>query len=43
MSTQSFKSPSGPFQVHFYQNLKTGAVHYGDDFKAVFNHGGNWP
>ena len=43
MSTQSFKSPSGSFQVHFYQNLRTGAVHYGDDFKAVFNHGGAWP
>ncbi len=42
MSTQSFKSPSGSFQVHFYKNLKTGAVHYADDFKAVFNHGGNW-
>ena len=43
MSTQSFKSPSGQFQVHFYKNSKTGAVHYGDDFKAVFNHGGDWP
>ena len=43
MTTQTFKSPSGPFQVHFYQNLKTGLVHYADDFKAVFNHNGVWP
>jgi len=42
MTTQTFKSPSGPFQVHFYQNLKTGALHYADDFKAVFNHNGSW-
>ncbi|KAF5032454.1 hypothetical protein DSECCO2_617100 [anaerobic digester metagenome] len=26
MTTQTFKSPSGDFQVHFYQNLKTWAV-----------------
>ena len=26
MSTQTFKSPSGDFQVHFYQNIKTGQV-----------------
>ena len=26
MSTQTFKSPSGDFQVHFYKNLKTGEV-----------------
>ncbi|QIB70557.1 hypothetical protein Ami103574_15205 [Aminipila butyrica] len=24
MSTKTFKSPSGSFQVHFYQNVKTG-------------------
>ncbi|WP_323004681.1 DUF637 domain-containing protein [Denitromonas sp.] len=43
MTSQTFKSPSGPFQVHFYQNLKTGATHFADDFKAVFNHNGAWP
>ena len=40
MSTQSIKSPSGGFKVHSYQNLKTGGVHYGDDFKSVLNHQG---
>lgn len=29
-------SPSGDFQVHFYQNKVTGAVDYGYDYKAVF-------
>jgi hypothetical protein len=43
MTTQTFKSPSGPFQAHFYQNVKTGATHFADDFKAVFNHNGVWP
>ncbi len=36
-TTQTFSSPSGPFQVHFYMNSSTGAVHYLDDFKVVFN------
>ena len=36
-TTPSFNSPSGPFQVHFYMNPATGAVHYLDDFKVVFN------
>ncbi len=26
MTTETFKSPSGDFQVHFYQNLETGEV-----------------
>lgn len=26
MTTQTFKRPNGNFQVHFYQNLKTGEV-----------------
>ncbi|QIB70560.1 RHS repeat-associated core domain-containing protein [Aminipila butyrica] len=26
MSTRTFKSPSGSFQVHFYQNVKTGQI-----------------
>lgn len=43
MTTQTFNSPSGPFQVHFYQNLNTGATHFSDDFKAVFKHNGVWP
>ena len=38
-TTPSFESPSGPFQVHFYYNSVTGAVHYGIDYKAVFNNG----
>jgi Salmonella virulence plasmid 65kDa B protein len=36
-STQTFRSPSGPFQVHFYMNPSTGEVFYGVDFKAIFN------
>jgi len=36
-TTPAFNSPSGPFQVHFYMNSSTGAVHYLDDFKVVFN------
>ncbi len=35
-TTQSFQSPSGPFQVHFYRNSVTGAVNYGYDYKVVF-------
>ncbi|WP_284431725.1 RHS repeat-associated core domain-containing protein, partial [Acidovorax sp. SUPP950] len=42
MTTQSYNSPSGPFQVHFYQNLKTGALYFSDDFKVIFNHNGGW-
>lgn len=37
-STQTFKSPAGDFQVHFYYNSATGAVNYGLDYKAVFVH-----
>ena len=36
-TTQSFQSPSGPFQVHFYRNSVTGAVNYANDYKVVFN------
>lgn len=36
-TTQSFRSPSGPFQVHYYRNLVTGAVNYTYDYKVVFN------
>ena len=38
-TTQTFKSPSGSFQVHFYVNSKTGALNYTIDYKAVFNAG----
>ena len=36
-STQTFQSPSGPFQVHFYMNPSTGKTFYGLDFKAIVN------
>jgi len=36
-STRSFNSPSGLFQVHFYQNPTTGVIWNGLDYKAVFN------
>jgi hypothetical protein len=38
-STETLQSPSGPFQVHFYRNVRTGAVNYTIDYKAVFNQG----
>ncbi|TCO40936.1 hypothetical protein EV646_11627 [Kribbella antiqua] len=36
-STQSYRSPSGPFQVHFYYNESTGRVNYDIDYKTKFN------
>jgi len=36
-STDTFQSPFGDFQVHFYQNPSTGEIYYGMDYKAVFN------
>jgi hypothetical protein len=39
-TTDTFRSPSGPFQVHFYYNPITGAANYAFDFKAVFNNQG---
>jgi len=36
-STSTFDSPSGPFQVHFYQNPTTGQIWTGLDYKTVFN------
>jgi YD repeat-containing protein len=36
-TTQTFQSPSGDFQAHFYKNPSTGEVFYGLDYKAVFN------
>lgn len=38
-STETHQSPSGDFQVHFYQNLKTGIVNYTFDYKVEFNGG----
>jgi len=39
-TTQTFKSPSGPSQVHSYYNSTTGNVFYGLDYKTVFVGGG---
>ena len=36
-STQTFQSPAGDFQVHFYKHPVTGEVFYGADYKAKFN------
>jgi RHS repeat-associated protein len=36
-STQTYQSPSGDFQTHYYMNSNTGDVYYGSDYKAVFN------
>jgi hypothetical protein len=36
-STQTFQSPSGPFQVHFYMNPSTNETFLGLDYKAIFN------
>ncbi|WP_228553566.1 hypothetical protein, partial [Pseudoalteromonas sp. PPB1] len=36
-STETFQSPSGNFQTHFYKNSKTGEVFYSKDYKVIFN------
>jgi hypothetical protein len=36
-TSQTFQSPSGPFQVHYYFNPATGRVNYNQDYKVVFN------
>lgn len=36
-TSQTFHSPSGPFQVHYYFNPATGRVNYDFDYKVVFN------
>lgn len=36
-ATETFASPSGPFQVHVYMNPGSGATFFGIDYKAVFN------
>src|SRR5579863_1583035 len=38
--TQTFNSPSGPFQVHFYMN-PTMQIFYGLDYKTMFLNMGN--
>ncbi|WP_206606024.1 hypothetical protein [Steroidobacter cummioxidans] len=38
-TTETFKSPAGPFQVHFYMNPATREVFYGLDYKVIFNSG----
>jgi hypothetical protein len=36
-TTETFQSPSGNFQVHFYMNPTTKEVFYGADYKTIFN------
>lgn len=36
-TTETFRSPSGNFQVHFYMNPTTREVFYGLDYKTIFN------
>jgi RHS repeat-associated protein len=36
-ATETFASPSGPFQVHFYMHPVTRQVFYGLDYKVIFN------
>ena len=38
-TTDTFASPSGPFQAHFYMNPESGVVFYGLDYKVIFNLG----
>jgi hypothetical protein len=42
-TTQTYQSPSGDFQVHFYMNPATSEPFYGLDYKAIFNSGGVGP
>jgi hypothetical protein len=36
-TTETFQSPYGDFQVHFYKNPTTGEVLYNLDYKVIFN------
>jgi len=36
-TTETYQSPSGSFQIHFYKNPTTGEVLYDLDYKAIFN------
>ncbi|TDC14648.1 RHS repeat-associated core domain-containing protein, partial [Kribbella albertanoniae] len=38
-STKTYRSPSGPFQVHFYYNSVTGRMNYDIDYKSKLNLG----
>ncbi len=38
-STQTFRSPAGDFQMHFYMNSKAGVPFYDLDYKAIFTKG----
>jgi len=35
--TDTFRSPAGDFQMHFYKNPTTGEAFYGLDYRAIFN------
>jgi hypothetical protein len=41
-TTESFHTPSGNAQIHFYRNKVTGDVYYGRDYKTIFEHQGSW-
>lgn len=36
-TTETFRRPSGKFQVHFYRNRVTGEVNYNIDYKAIIS------
>ena len=36
-TTETFQSPAGNFQTHFYMNPTTNEVFYGLDYKTIFN------
>ena len=36
-TTETFQSPAGNFQTHFYMNPATKDVFYGLDYKTIFN------
>lgn len=36
-TTQSFQSPQGNFQAHFYKNDTTGEIFYGADYKIIYD------
>ncbi|WP_139116994.1 hypothetical protein [Candidatus Thiodiazotropha endoloripes] len=41
-TTPTIKSPSGPFQLHFYRNEKLDLNDFSSDYKSIFNHDGDW-
>ena len=36
-ATDTYQSPSGPFQTHFYANPQMNEIFYGLDYKSIFN------